>query len=454
MSYYTNIICLTVAVFIVSILLVFSKWDNKSPTITGCGRKQIAVDFGDEVVKVDSNILVVELSNMKQLLKKYAGAAGPSCSDLSPKIKNAMIAINRFIKANPPEHTKAVCNLDLSADIVNQQMSLSVTPDDRDIEMAYNTILDHEQTEREIPSDPEKLLTYLLVNIDVVIKMLCFDLCQSGLLNLKKLYEILGEMNKKVCQLGIDHDTKSSQIYTEQFPLYAMRLKKYTKYDQPPNLPLFIKEGPIMEPFQDRPSMVRTKKSIGSGLGNKSVMYSSDSKPASNSKKTLDGFTDRTGPFEKLVMYDETPVSLSRFPVVKKPVQNAAPLPPISKGYLTYDTYNQQNVYTPACDTSFEGSIGCDILGYKPPGHIISQLYDKSEHYTVNENSCASNTTLPRETATCYLEDVAMRNALDGQPEQMLDCVGDCYREPNYFRWYHKMNTATKDMEFILNPEE
>mgnify|MGYP003450048234 FL=1 len=458
---------------------------TKEPPKRSRGRKQIIVEINSgnssELIKVDSKVIITQLVLIKKSLTKMS--SGNLCESLSPQIKVAMKNLTKFIKQNPPENTNAICNMDLAADLVNQQMDLSVNPDSRDVATAYNTVLEHEKTERDINGSSEDLLKYLLLNIDVVIKMLQFDLCENGVLNLEKLYEILEEMNKRICSIGQTHD---KSIYPVDFPRYAMSLTRYKEYDNPPNLPLFIQEGPIMEPFQSRMNITRRRNThamINNTNQNTKYNSTSDAKfEGFDQPKSLRGTmivpTDppmspkfnalygmnlensynskhdfQADALAKDPLSWQLPIVLSQFPNTPAPPKNTIRAPPTQQ-YSIYDKYNVQNAPTPACDNTFEGSVGCDILGYKPPGHIISQLYDKSEHYTVNNNSCASNTSMPRETATCYLEDIAMRNALDGSPEQMLDCIGDCYKEPNYFRWYNKMNTATRDMEFILNPEE
>lgn len=455
------------AIVVVLIILLICRSNKKEKP-----NKGILVEINAEVIKVDAKTLADELKSIRKSIKKVN-----TCQGLGQQIKKAMKNLSIFIRENPPENTNRICTMDFSADVINQQMQFSVTPDDRDIMTAYNTVLEQESVERNI-DDPEELMKYLLNNIDVVVKMLQFDICQNGILNLDKLYSILEQMYGRVCAIGADYDDSQKNVhppnvFPSEFPLYAMRLAKYRRYDTPPNLPTFIQEGPIMEPFQNRTNTTRSRRTLGHNNEMNSLKRTSNSQP-DFSTQTMIVPTDppqskqfdkryaknlaasyRQPPSQPLppdqLAYSE-PITLSKFPPNRQPQPKMYPLGKVNS-YQVYDKYNTQ-YYTPACDDSFEGSVGCDILGYKPPGHIISQLYDKDDHYTVNQNSCASNTTDPRSTATCYVEDLAMINALAGQPEQMLDCVGDCYREPNYFRWYHKMNTATKDMEFILNPEE
>lgn len=476
----TTILYLGFSVSLVLVILLIHKYISRRIDIKNKGRQQVIVDAGSEhgMIRIDARIVLKELVMIRDLIKQKAPVVGPSCTDMTKQIKHAMKSITQFIKLNPPEQTNAICNLDLSAGVVNQQMSLSVNPEDRDVNAAYKTILEQEKTERDMPDDPEELMRYLLVNIDVVIKLLRFDLCQNGILNLKKLYEILQKMNQRMCAMGKSHDTTAQGLYTKDFPVYSMWLSKYQKYDNPPNLPLFTQEGPILEPFQGRENPQRHHRLVGN-RDNFATLSKYDSDPYAamsdtnvvNDSTTIDyskvaneqvlassiGSTPTFSSADPQDLYaaynhqDNLPVSLS-IPGIKRPTGPLSTLQ--DTPYSVYDKYNTQDVPRTICDGTFEGSVGCDILGYKPPGHIISQLYDKSDHYTVNTNSCAQNSTTPRSTSTCYLEDIAMRNALDGSPEQMLNCVGDCYNEPNYFRWNHKLNTATKDMEFILNPDE
>jgi hypothetical protein len=77
-------------------------------------------------------------------------------------------------------------------------------------------------------------------------------------------------------------------------------------------------------------------------------------------------------------------------------------------------------------DNSLEGQAERDILGYRPPGHIISQLYDPSDHYTVNVNSCMGK-TVPDEllSAQCTQYDIRPMMALQGEAGGMIANLQD-----------------------------
>lgn len=72
-------------------------------------------------------------------------------------------------------------------------------------------------------------------------------------------------------------------------------------------------------------------------------------------------------------------------------------------------------------DNSFEGNVEKDILGYKPPGHIISQLYDKSDHFTTNVNSCLGKTVSDDKLwEQCTQFDIRPMMALQGHANGLI----------------------------------
>jgi len=72
-------------------------------------------------------------------------------------------------------------------------------------------------------------------------------------------------------------------------------------------------------------------------------------------------------------------------------------------------------------DASPEGMAERDILGYRQPGHIISQLYDRNDHYTTNVNSCLGKTVGDDELwSQCTQFDMRPKKALDGEAQYMI----------------------------------
>jgi hypothetical protein len=96
-----------------------------------------------------------------------------------------------------------------------------------------------------------------------------------------------------------------------------------------------------------------------------------------------------------------------------------------------------------ASDHTFEGSVIQDILGYKPPGHIISQMSDETReaNYTTRVSACGGRTVSDEDfLSECVGEDLKLRRAIDGDATEMLNCVGkSCYDEKNYYEFYDKL---------------
>lgn len=362
-------------------------------------RYNVIVKTPKGLVRADNESVANELEIVKDHLYKNAAGAQENCEDLTPQINRAMKNLAIFIKDNPADNTEALCSLELKADIVNQYMQDSIVPDQRDWATSYKTLLDWEEYERDLPKHPMERLKYLINNLDIIIKLLRFDLCNNGHIDLEELHKILLTMNVQICKTGSMYAPDGQQIVYGEDP--------YSRYNRPPPLPLFIKDQYSLEPFDSHAVRPRALPKRGSFAKINNSLH----RPPS-----LFLSTDRLVPTNDFSGIGET----------------------ITIG-----------------DNSFEGDVERDILGYKPPGQIISQLHDSSDHYTVNVNACGGKTVPDDELIKqCVSRETPLFNALAGDATQMLGCIGDCDKEPNYFNWYNKMDVAERDTNYIYGGED
>ena len=391
-------------VIILLLFLIVQAYYNDEKLIKDINKNYaVLVKTPKGLVRSDNESVAQELEYVKHLLISNHAGAQTSCVNLIPKINTAMKNLAKFIKDNP-DNAKSLCNLELKAEVVNQYLADSITPESRDWRSNYKSLLDWEHYERDLPSNPVEKLNFLIKNIDVAVKLLRFNVCNNGQIDLETLHNILLDLNEQICISGSMYTPDGGQITYGYDP--------YTKYNRPPPLPLFIQTQSTLEPFENKETEVRSLPPKGS--------------------------------FGKLNIKKEKFI----IPYVPSELESDDRLVPTND-------FSGVTKEIDVADQSFEGSVERDILGYKPPGHIISQLYDPTDHYTVNVNACGgkivSDENLIRE---CVSKDIKLIDALRGDSSKMLDCIGNCDEEPNYYRWYSKLNNAIQDMEFIHGNED
>jgi hypothetical protein len=108
-------------------------------------------------------------------------------------------------------------------------------------------------------------------------------------------------------------------------------------------------------------------------------------------------------------------------------------------GKLTY--YKNPIVGMPFIgDNTVEGIAERDIMHHETPGSIISTFPDNSHYYTVRSGACGGTTPSDDDFfKECTAKDLASEDALSGDPDKMLSCVGECNREPNYMNYYSQI---------------
>jgi len=386
-------ICMALSILLIIMLVVQAFRKDKKVKQTSGKKYAVMVKTPNGLVKSDNATIAEELENLKLQLQQNSAGAQEDCVDLTPQINRAMRNLANFIKENPSDNSDALCNIELKADLVNQYMADSITPEPYHYGTSYQSLLEWESYERDLPTHPTERLKYLIKNIDVIIKLLRFEVCDNGQIDLQLLYKILRNMNEQICKTG--------SMYTPTGVEITYGVDPYNKYNRPPPLPLYLKDQYSIEPFGSRsvsPKELPKKGSFGSLAKNQQVQ--------------VDG-VDIFQSTDRLVPTDD------------------------------FSGVTQKIIYG---DKSFEGDVERDILGYKPPGHIISQLYDSSDHYTVNVNACGGKIVSDDQLwSQCVSREAPLINALNGDASQMLGCVGNCDQEPNYSNWYNKLDVAEVD---------
>ena len=356
-------------------------------------RYSILVDTPKGLVKVDNSALAIELERIKKLLTVNIAGATDRCADLTPMLNTSIRNLAEFIQENPTMNEEALCGLELRAELINSYMVDSIKPDERDYATSYKSITDWEEYERDMPANANERLKFLIGNLDVAIQLLRNDVCNNGRLSLTRLYDLLLRMNEQIC---IDGSMSDPNIQYGNPP--------FNRYDRPPRLPDLVKSSHTVEPFESR-EVVPRHRPEKNDFGKMKIIPANVRKPTFSYLQS----TDRLWPTD-------------------------------IAGNADYTAPKEVEVG----DRSFEGSVERDILGYKPPGHMISQLYDASEHYTVRVGSCGGKTVSDAALVKeCVDPSLSYFKALTGDGSEMLDCVGDCNGDQNSNRWYNKVRNST-----------
>ena len=243
----------------------------------------------------------------------------------------------------------------------------SITPNAYEYSISYQSLLEWESHERDMPQTQAELLQHLIKNIDIAVVMLRSEVCNNGRIDLTKLYDILEGMNQQILQA----ERSSEPVQTAR----QLAQSEQPIKPNPTKAPLFMRDSYTMESF--------------------------------DSKETKKRELPKKGGFAGIGSYLQKEIDYMR-------VKNLA-------------------------DNSLEGTVEQDILGYRPPGHMVAQLYDKSDHYTVNVNACLGKTVPDDELwEQCTSYDMKYIDALNGEPQKMLDCVGDCLSDANAKRFYNR----------------
>ena len=191
---------------------------------------QIAVKIDDGIIKVDQKEITEKLDELKDKLKIYYNVKQYN----KELVKKAVDKISLFIKNNPKNY---VCDPEIQADIVDQALYDHNTYDVNRQYNAHNTILDMDDVDK---YNDVELFQHLLLNIDILIRMLRNRICDNGVLDIVELERILFELEQ-----DLENDMKfDSPIGQELSTHYNPFKKEYNR--------LFIREFSQVEPFETR----------------------------------------------------------------------------------------------------------------------------------------------------------------------------------------------------------
>lgn len=360
------------------------------------------------LIKSDNKTAANTLVVLRKKLLNGKGVARDSCARLTPLISASIRNLERFIKENP-KNAKALCTLELRSDIINQSMQDSMRPGS-DWKDQYHTLLDWEENENRMVSNNNVRLEYLIRNLDIIIGMLRRDVCDYGRLNLNKLYDILTVLAEWGCAPNAiaNVDDQSADVDDTGLPIFMESRVSIEPMDSRNSM---HREAPSRESFASASDTsfgdINERSPVNSSIINGASYYAPVYRAADRSIHL-----QRKSNFDGQVTDFEIPENANDYSEMlgTTTVLNRA------------SSYYYNKMGSTLLDGSFEGLVERDILGYRQPGHIIRQLYDPSDHFTVNINSCLGKTVSDDELwSQCTQYDMRPKLALDGQPQFMID---------------------------------
>jgi len=269
---------------------------------------------------------------------------------------------------------------DLVVDPITKNLSLSIHPEFSVGNEKWKTILEHEDTERKILAGPRDKIRYLINVINLIVQLLEEEGRNMNNIDLSSLYELINKIISRSQHKGLI----KKKIELMKMPRMGLFLDAYKAVDYDEINTMDYKEAMYIEPF--KVNKIKAKNRIKKNKTTRRVFSS-----------VLD----------------------------KDTVQ------------LIGDLKGNNNL---------EGLAQFDIMVDRTPGSIIQELEKipdaPSRFYTTNVNSCLGHSYDDNDLVkNCVSEDLKLKDALDGRPSKLLDCLGQCDDPINSARFY---NTITR----------
>lgn len=389
----------------------------------------ILVDTNIGLISMDTKTAARELSDIRNKIAANIAGANSKCPELMGLIDQAMVDLREFIRRNPGVD-ESLCKLNIRADILGEKMADTVHPNPLAWGESYRTLIDMEVEEK----DPLVRFKYLIKNMDITIDMLNGQVCDYGRINLVRLQAILKKLAESICVNGSDYEYE----IVPGVPLIRdpKPLKEY-----PIELPIYMQTQHTIEPMTARENPKRSKPAI-SELSSINDLIAP---PAETNTASDGGIADVYGLSYLSQEYNAVPSYINSFDsdelyndrvygkrdnkTRQNNTESRSTLNIVSERYELLDQpavlskvlSNRLQFGSTLLDKTLEGLAERDILGYAPPGHLISMMQDRSQNYTTTTNACLGKSptddTLWKQ---CTSHDMKLKHALDGDASDMI----------------------------------
>jgi hypothetical protein len=255
--------------------------------------------------------------------------------------------------------------------------------------------------------------------------MLRNNICYEGMIDFEMLYRILKRMGENIKTTGVysKHDLNGQGIIPDG-------TNYYTQSNIPHRVPIRQHAETITSPLNalDDTEAIPRKPVHIKDLGTMFGMTINDTPTVNDSSTHRETFTST---HEDPVYYQKKWSHNDIFKPhrddkleIAEDVNNYSEL----LGQVTArntSTYADYIANTGEKDTLFNNTFGGlvekDVLGYRPPGHLIGSLYNANDHFTVVQNGCLGATPSDEKLwQQCTSHDTALLDAINGEPWGML----------------------------------
>ena len=145
----------------------------------------ILVNKKSDLIKANAEETANDLEKIKQKITDVRGII--VSKNYTDKINNVLSNLADFIDSNPSQSYNVLCQLDLRADVLQQEMA-----DYTNGRISKDLLSDIDL------ESPEQRLDFMLKNIDVTIALLRNNVCSNGYIDLDALENILHAVNKSI----------------------------------------------------------------------------------------------------------------------------------------------------------------------------------------------------------------------------------------------------------------
>lgn len=442
-----------VAVVVVLLVVLFLQLHSKR-TVNNL-EYTLFVDTPNGLVGTRPIIIANELDAINHQIIQYRDVCD---NNSSSHVRDMLINLKRFIKLNNKTF-KGILHGDDKALIIDSALFDSVTPYKDEYQSAYRTIVETDIDEYQ--DDPKQDITYLSQHIGIVSKMLRADVCDQGRIDMDKLARLVNILQQNIRRKGhsivdVNQDGYkwSPKYATDYEPRYMGQSDLLEPMDGGVSNPISIpkpndvnqstsvylngaKSGYInytrngiqyQVPYYTETNDVETLAEVRKDPYNENLYRSTWDKPLVDdviTEKQIKQLTDidtsssthNINTVDELSNVYQGTLSKDRITHIDSSTgyEDAIALAVTGPRY----TDNQGN--ETLLDNSLEGQVERDVLGYRPPGHLVSQIHDRDEHTTTRVNSCLGK-TIPDDKLwrECASLDVKMFSALGGDSRGMI----------------------------------
>jgi hypothetical protein len=317
------------------------------------------IQVAGRVVQCDNKKLIKEMAKLSKDLSSVAPSVYNNnrhpklISQIESVADDCLRSLNYFVKHNPgikggPVDAK---RHETRAEIIHRNLEESINYNPFIWHVSYKSILESDTDELRQESGVAAKYQLVIQHVNIVIEMLDAGLCDKGKINMDILYALLNLVKQHINLT--QHDPTYNATIDLHMPNSAPPPKQQD-FSEKKNM--YKVEQRVLEPFEGRETPLRGDPMYYNKKAGSTARHESS---VSNAPDVITTYKNTDGSFELPIM------------------EQIADIKPKK------------------CE-SLEGLVEMDILRSARPGHLISKLYDRRDHYDNRPDVCLGR-TLPDE---------------------------------------------------------